>query len=221
MHGDQQSLHGGGAGQGGSGGTGQAVAQHFADPGGGDVGGGVVVGGDPGGVRRRCGQQGAGVGPQSYRDQGQEQHQQQHQDERELGDRGPAVGVVTHQAPVATALVFAVLAAVGIEVVRARGRTSGDVALAVMFYGGIAGGVLLIKVAGGTNAIVGSGVTVNVATATNSQTGLLTGTDWTTFNNKQAALTIGSASTTTTPNPIRINDVTMFINNNTVTTVIC
>jgi len=57
---------------------------------------------------------------------------------------GVAVGVVTNQAPVLTALVFAVLAAVGIELVRARGRTSGDVALAVMFYGGIALGVFVI-----------------------------------------------------------------------------
>jgi len=57
---------------------------------------------------------------------------------------GVAVGVVTGQAPVLTALVFAVLAAVVIELVRARGRTSGDVALAVMFYGGIALGVVVI-----------------------------------------------------------------------------
>jgi len=57
---------------------------------------------------------------------------------------GVAVGVFTGQAPVLTALVFAVLAAVVIELVRARGRTSGDVALAVMFYGGIALGVVVI-----------------------------------------------------------------------------
>lgn len=64
---------------------------------------------------------------------------------------GVAVGVVTNQAPVLTALVFAVLAAVGIELVRARGRTSGDVALAVMFYGGIALGVVVIGTStGGT-----------------------------------------------------------------------
>ena len=56
---------------------------------------------------------------------------------------GVAVGVITNRAPVLTALVFAVLAAVGIELVRARGRTSGDVALAVMFYGGIALGVVV------------------------------------------------------------------------------
>jgi zinc transport system permease protein len=44
-----------------------------------------------------------------------------------------------------TALLAAVAGAVAIELVRARGRTSGDVALAVLFYGGIAGGVVLIS----------------------------------------------------------------------------
>jgi zinc transport system permease protein len=43
--------------------------------------------------------------------------------------------------------VAAVLGAVLIELVRARGRTSGDVALAVLFYGGIAGGVVLLSLA--------------------------------------------------------------------------
>jgi zinc transport system permease protein len=50
------------------------------------------------------------------------------------------------------AVVAAVVGSVIIEWVRSRGRTSGDLALALMFYGGIAGGVLLIKIAGGTNA---------------------------------------------------------------------
>ncbi|QZN87570.1 metal ABC transporter permease [Cellulomonas sp. C5510] len=50
------------------------------------------------------------------------------------------------------AVVAAIIGSVVIEWVRARGRTSGDLALALMFYGGIAGGVLLIKLAGGTNA---------------------------------------------------------------------
>src|SRR5829696_7271382 len=56
---------------------------------------------------------------------------------------GVAIGVLTSTAPVGAALVAAVLGAVLIELIRARGRTSGDVALAVLFYGGIAGGVLL------------------------------------------------------------------------------
>jgi zinc transport system permease protein len=57
---------------------------------------------------------------------------------------GVAVGVLTGQAPVLTALVAAVAAAIAIEVIRGRGRTSGDIALAVMFYGGIAAGVVII-----------------------------------------------------------------------------
>ena len=60
---------------------------------------------------------------------------------------GVGVGVLTATAPVGTALVAAVLGAVLIELVRARGRTSGDVALAVLFYGGIAGGVVLLSLA--------------------------------------------------------------------------
>jgi len=58
---------------------------------------------------------------------------------------GVAVGVLTGTAPVLTALVAAVAAAVVVELIRARGRTSGDVALAVLFYGGIAAGVVVIS----------------------------------------------------------------------------
>ena len=66
---------------------------------------------------------------------------------------GVAVGLLTTGRPVLTALAAAVSGAVAIELVRARGRTSGDVALAVMFYGGIAAGVVIISQApGGTPA---------------------------------------------------------------------
>ncbi len=57
---------------------------------------------------------------------------------------GVAVGILTGTQPVLTALVAAVAAGVAIELIRASGRTSGDIALAVMFYGGIALGVVLI-----------------------------------------------------------------------------
>jgi zinc transport system permease protein len=68
-----------------------------------------------------------------------------------------AVGVVTATEPVLTAMVAAVGAAVAIELIRARGRTSGDVALAILFYGGIAGGVVIISQApGGTPANLNS-----------------------------------------------------------------
>ncbi|MFC4614332.1 metal ABC transporter permease [Cellulomonas algicola] len=66
---------------------------------------------------------------------------------------GSWAGLVPQDAlAVPGAVVAAVVGSVVIELVRERGRTSGDLALALMFYGGIAGGVLLIKVAGGTNA---------------------------------------------------------------------
>lgn len=45
--------------------------------------------------------------------------------------------------PLWTAMVFAVTAALGIEWLRARASTTGDLALALMFYGGIAAGVVL------------------------------------------------------------------------------
>ncbi|MFI6451216.1 metal ABC transporter permease [Streptosporangium amethystogenes] len=70
---------------------------------------------------------------------------------------GVALGFLTGTAPVLTAVLVSVLGAVAIELVRARGRTSGDVALALLFYGGIAGGVLLISLApGGSNATLTS-----------------------------------------------------------------
>lgn len=65
---------------------------------------------------------------------------------------GVAVGLLTGWAPVWTAVVVATAGAVTIEIVRARGRASADVALAMLFYGGIAGGVLLTGLAGSTAA---------------------------------------------------------------------
>ena len=66
---------------------------------------------------------------------------------------GVALGFLLGTAPVLTAVVVATVGAVVIELVRQAGRTSGDVALALMFYGGIAGGVLLIGLSDeGTNA---------------------------------------------------------------------
>ena len=87
---------------------------------------------------------------------------------------GVAVGVVTSQAPVLTALVFAVLAAVGIELVRAHGRTSGDVALAVMFYGGIALGVVVISKSTGGNTPANLDSYLFGAIATTTHTDLVT-----------------------------------------------
>ncbi len=57
---------------------------------------------------------------------------------------GVAVGLLTGASPIWTALIAAILAGVAIELIRARARASGDIALAVLFYGGIATGVVLI-----------------------------------------------------------------------------
>ncbi len=67
---------------------------------------------------------------------------------------GVAVGLATNTSPTITAVVVAVLAALVIEVVRDRGGTSGDVALALLFYGGIAGGVLITGLAGQSAAML-------------------------------------------------------------------
>ncbi|MEO9151651.1 MAG: metal ABC transporter permease [Lapillicoccus sp.] len=66
---------------------------------------------------------------------------------------GVAIGLFTNTSPVWAALVLAVVAAVVVELIRANGRTNGDVALAIIFYGGIALGVVIIgKAPGGTPA---------------------------------------------------------------------
>ncbi len=49
------------------------------------------------------------------------------------------------------AVVFAIIGAVVIERMRSRG-TAADIVMAILFYGGIASGVLLIGLAGGSNA---------------------------------------------------------------------
>ncbi|WP_232676986.1 metal ABC transporter permease [Nocardioides sp. R-C-SC26] len=61
---------------------------------------------------------------------------------------GVALGLVTQLSPTWTAVAVAVLGAVAIELVRERGNVNGDLALALMFYGGLAGGVLLTGLGG-------------------------------------------------------------------------
>jgi zinc transport system permease protein len=58
---------------------------------------------------------------------------------------GVGVGLLLNASPVLTAVIVAALGAVAIELIRERGRTSGDLALALLFYGGIAGGVMLVN----------------------------------------------------------------------------
>lgn len=78
---------------------------------------------------------------------------------------GVAVGFLTGASPVLTAVIAAGLGAIVIEMLRERGRTSSDVALALLFYGGIAGGVLFSSLSDTSNGelltyLFGSVVTV-------------------------------------------------------------
>ncbi|TDC72266.1 metal ABC transporter permease [Micromonospora sp. KC606] len=65
---------------------------------------------------------------------------------------GVGAGLLLNRSPVLVAVIVATLGAITIELVRARGRTSGDLALALLFYGGIAGGVMLVGLSDATSA---------------------------------------------------------------------
>jgi zinc transport system permease protein len=58
---------------------------------------------------------------------------------------GVAAGYLLDVSPVLTALLFAVVGALAIEWLRSRGGTAGDQALALVFYTGIALGVVLVS----------------------------------------------------------------------------
>lgn len=66
---------------------------------------------------------------------------------------GVGLGLLTRGSPTIYALIVSALGAIAIEIVRARTRTAGDVALAVLFYGGLAGGVLFANLSGGSAAL--------------------------------------------------------------------
>ncbi|MFJ5786749.1 metal ABC transporter permease [Streptomyces hydrogenans] len=65
---------------------------------------------------------------------------------------GVGLGFLMSANPVWMATLVAVAGAVVMELIRAYGKTRGDLALALLFYGGMAGGVMLIQVGGGSNA---------------------------------------------------------------------
>lgn len=84
---------------------------------------------------------------------------------------GVSAGLLLGVWPVWTALIAALAAAIAIEWLRSHGRASGDLALALFFYSGIAGGVVLTGLAGSLNAgtltyLFGSVLTVSRGDAT-------------------------------------------------------
>lgn len=78
---------------------------------------------------------------------------------------GSTLGLVPNdQLAIPGAIVAAIVGSVAIELVRRSGSASADVALAILFYGGIAGGVLIMGLAGGTSAQLNSYLFGSIAT---------------------------------------------------------
>ncbi|GGY31642.1 metal ABC transporter permease [Streptomyces omiyaensis] len=66
---------------------------------------------------------------------------------------GVGLGFLLNSSPVWMATLVAVAGSVAMELIRSYGKTRGDLALALLFYGGMAGGVLLINLSPtGSNA---------------------------------------------------------------------
>ncbi|QYJ05518.1 metal ABC transporter permease [Nocardioides panacisoli] len=65
---------------------------------------------------------------------------------------GVAIGLVTSSSPTWTAVAAAIVGAVLIETLRERGQTGADVALALLFYGGLAGGLFVAGLDGESTA---------------------------------------------------------------------
>ncbi len=61
---------------------------------------------------------------------------------------GVGLALITGQAPILLAVVVCVGGAVTVEILRQFGKASGDVGLAILFYGGLAAGVLMSGIAG-------------------------------------------------------------------------
>ena len=81
---------------------------------------------------------------------------------------GVALGLLTGTSPTVTAVIVAIVGAVGIELLRASGRASGDVALALIFYGGLAGGLLLVSLNGNGAFALNSYLFGSIATLSGS-----------------------------------------------------
>jgi zinc transport system permease protein len=64
-----------------------------------------------------------------------------------IATTGIGLALLLGTTPIPTAMVVAAAGALLVEVIREKSRTAGDTALALIFYGGIAGGVMLVSLA--------------------------------------------------------------------------
>jgi zinc transport system permease protein len=86
---------------------------------------------------------------------------------------GVAAGILLDVAPVLTALVAAVVGGIAIELLRSRGGAAGDQALALVFYTGIALGVVLVAQAGALNVNLFQYLFGSILTVTRSDLALI------------------------------------------------
>ncbi|WP_329398641.1 metal ABC transporter permease [Streptomyces melanogenes] len=82
---------------------------------------------------------------------------------------GVGLGFLLNASPVWMATLVSVVGAVTMELIRAYGKTRGDIALAMLFYGGMAGGVLLVNLSDtGSNANLSSYLFGSLSTVSDS-----------------------------------------------------
>jgi zinc transport system permease protein len=88
---------------------------------------------------------------------------------------GVAAGLLLQVAPLWAALVACILGALAVEGLRSRGKASGDLALALFFYAGIAGGVVLVGLGPGLSADLFSYLFGSILTVTGQDVAVVAG----------------------------------------------
>ncbi|SDT25113.1 zinc transport system permease protein [Microlunatus soli] len=87
---------------------------------------------------------------------------------------GVGLALLTGTAPIPVAVIVCVAGSVLVEVLRQRGKATGDVGLAILFYGGLATGVLMSAFAGGGTGALSQYLFGSLTTVTSSDLVLIT-----------------------------------------------
>jgi zinc transport system permease protein len=88
---------------------------------------------------------------------------------------GVGLALLTGQAPIPVAVVVCVAGAIVVEVLRQLGKATGDVGLAILFYGGLAAGVLMSGIAGGGTAALSQYLFGSLTTVTGADLAVVGG----------------------------------------------
>jgi zinc transport system permease protein len=86
---------------------------------------------------------------------------------------GVGLGLLTGGSPVITAVLVATAGAVAMELLRHYRKATADVALAILFYGGIAGGVLITGLSGNTAATLNTYLFGSITTVSGTDLGVV------------------------------------------------